>query len=621
MNSDFLSDLNLQQKRAVTFGNGPLLILAGAGSGKTRALTYRAAYLVLAKDVDPSEILLVTFTNKAANEMKERIRKLLTTHNSSLITHNPQPTASLPFAGTFHSFCVRVLKREGKLLGIESDFVIYDEQDQLDLVKQIIKQADLGTFKPASILAAISGAKNELISELEYYPLARDYFTKTVAQVYLEYQKLLKKYHALDFDDLLTRTVQLFQHHRPVLNRYQNKFKFILVDEYQDTNHAQYELTRLLAKSHQNLTVVGDCSQSIYSWRGADFRNVMRLQNDFPRLTTINLERNYRSPQTILDAAFSVISKNKSHPILKLWTDKSRGEKITLYQAKDELDEANFIVRTIRDRIDSDPGSDRRSNFYTDFAVLYRTNAQSRVLEETFLHASIPYVLVGGVRFYQRKEIKDCLAYLRFLANAKDDVSYKRLEKLGKTRLKKFLTFAENYSIKQKTEKILDNVLKTSGYLELFDPKDEADLARLDNIKELYSVAKQFPALGEFLENVALIEKENLPQNPIKNGAKKNAVTLMTLHAAKGLEFENVFMIGMEEGLFPHARSFLDKNELEEERRLCYVGITRTKKKLYLTYTNRRLYFGNYSSNELSRFVIDLPQNLIETEYASLLEE
>jgi DNA helicase-2/ATP-dependent DNA helicase PcrA len=424
------------------------------------------------------------------------------------------------------------------------------------------------------------------------------------------------------------------------LNRYQDKFKFILVDEYQDTNHAQYELTRLLAKSHQNLTVVGDCSQSIYSWRGADYRNVMKLKQDFPRLTTINLERNYRSHQIILDAAFSVISKNKSHPILKLWTDKQKGEKITLYQAKDEKDEAEFIIRKIENQMATGGTQEARTPVagapfvgghgggnrtgpvaYTQFAILYRTNAQSRALEESFLHASIPYILVGGVRFYQRKEIKDCLAYLRLLANPQDKVSYQRLEKLGKGRFKKFLTFAQNYLTKQKTTKILDDVLKASGYLELFDQKDEADLARLENIKELYSVAKQFPHLADFLENVALIEKENLPQRPLSNGTKKNAVTLMTLHAAKGLEFETVFMIGMEEGLFPHARSFLDKGQLEEERRLCYVGITRTKNKLYLTYTTRRLYFGNYSSNELSRFVIDLPQDLIELEYASLLDQ
>jgi len=590
---DFLKDLNSEQAKAVTFGNGPLLILAGAGSGKTRALTYRASFLISQKNIAPENILLVTFTNKAAAEMKKRMSRLITTN--------------LPFAGTFHSFCVRILKKEGLAINIQPNFVIYDSQDQLDTVKNAITELGLSNLKPGPVLGYISQAKNELISELEYPQYSRSEFGKAVAQVYLVYQKLLKKYNALDFDDLLFKTVKLFKSDQQLLTQYQDQFRYILVDEYQDTNKAQYELTKLLAKSHKNITVVGDCSQSIYSWRGADFRNILRLEEDYPNLTTISLERNYRSHQIILDAAFAVISKNKSHPILKLWTEKKRGQPITLYQASDEKDEARFIVRKIQDR-----------NF-SNFAVLYRTNAQSRVMEEAFLHAGIPYILVGGTRFYDRKEIKDCLAMLRLLINPLDMISYQRIEKIGKTRLKKFLEFSENLHIDSlKTFDILNLSLDAINFLEMFDRENEEDLYRLENIKELFSVAQQFPKLSEFLENVSLIEKESRPR-----GAKKdsnNAVTLMTLHAAKGLEFETIFMIGMEEGLFPHSRCTLDKSELEEERRLCYVGITRARENLYLTHTISRLYFGRRNSNDASRFIVDLPEQIIKLEYASLLD-
>lgn len=616
MSNNFFKNLNKAQKKAVSFGNGPLLVLAGAGSGKTRALTYRAAWLILEKGVDPSKILLVTFTNKAALEMKERIRKLLATSCQ-------QPVASLPFAGTFHSFCARILRREGKYLGISPDFLIYDQSDQKELIKQVFSKLGIEDFKPGSVLSAISGAKNELVSEKQYPNLAKSYFTKTVAQVYSLYQKLLLKSKALDFGDLLFKAVELFQKEEQILRKYQNQFEYILVDEYQDTNNAQYRLTHLLAKKNENLTVVGDCSQSIYSWRGADFRNILRLQEDFPQLSTINLERNYRSHQIILNAAFAVICKNQSHPILKLWTDKKKGEKIVLYQAKDEKDEAEYIIRKIQQYcsavIPTQAGI-YKDKLYSNFAVLYRTNAQSRVLEEAFLSAGIPYILVGGLRFYERREIKDCLAYLRLLVNPKDRVSYKRLEKLGKRRLKKFLNFTKNNRWEnKKTAEILIQVLKVTGYIQRLNPRDETDLARRENIKELQSVASQFPNLADFLENVALMEKGSLPKKPRKDEEINEAVTLMTLHSAKGLEFGDVFIVGMEEGLFPHSRSMLDKGELEEERRLCYVGITRAKKKLHLTYAKKRLYFGRCSSNEISRFITDLPEHLIQREYASLL--
>lgn len=595
--SDILTHLNPPQQEAVTYGEGPLLILAGAGSGKTRALTYRVAYLIKDQKIEPENILLVTFTNKAANEMKERVRKLV--------------GITPPFAGTFHSFCARILRIDGKHIGIPPNYLIYDEADQLDTIKLALEKLDISSkyFRPTSVLTTISQAKNELISATEYPQYARGHFQKTVAQVYLTYQQLLKEYEALDFDDLLFEVVRLFQKEKPVLGKYQNRFRYILVDEYQDTNRAQYILTKLLAKKWRSLCVVGDASQAIYGWRGADYRNLSHLKNDFPDLKIINLEQNYRSTQKILDAAHKVISHNTTHPILKLWTKKEGGEKISLYEAKSELDEAAFVVNKIAEH------KLKQNSPYSDFAVLCRTNAQSRVLEEAFLHAGIPYILVGGVRFYERKEIKDCLAYLRVLANPKDLVSYKRIKKLGKGRVKKFLEFREKFNPKKyPTIKILDKVLKATGYLDLYDPEDEKDLARLENIKELRSVAMEFPELNQFLENVALVQQEYLSDRPRKD-IKKEGATLMTAHAAKGTEFPVIFLVGMEEGLFPHSRSMMEKDELEEERRLCYVGMTRAKDKLYMTYARRRLYFGQRASNPVSRFIADIPENLLETEF------
>ncbi|MBU3957327.1 UvrD-helicase domain-containing protein [Patescibacteria group bacterium] len=596
--SSILTQLNPAQQEAVTFGEGPLLILAGAGSGKTRALTYRAAYLIQEKKISPEDILLLTFTNKASNEMKERIQKLLGRSNPHL-----------PFAGTFHSFCARLLRNEGKHLGIPPNYSIYDESDQLETIKLAMIKIDIPTkeYKPASILNTISQAKNELISAMEYPQYAQGHFQEVVARVYLAYQRLLKDYQALDFDDLLFATVRLFQKEKPVLKKYQNRFQYVLIDEYQDTNQAQYVLSRQLAGKWRNLCAVGDAAQAIYAFRGANYRNLMSLKKDFPDLTIINLEQNYRSTQNILQAANEVIKKNTRHPILKLWTKNEAGEKVAIFEAGNELEEAQYIINTIVNQ-----GGD-----YSDYVVLYRTNAQSRVIEEAFLHAGLPYILVGGTRFYERKEIKDCLAYLRLLANPKDMASYKRTKKLGKRRLKKFMDFTEDYdeSIHRKeltTLEILDKVLKATDYLDLYDKKDEKDLTRLENIKELRSVATEFPQIESFLENVALVQQEYLPQRPIKD-QPKNAVTLMTAHAAKGTEFPVVFMVGMEEGLFPHSRSMMDKEELEEERRLCYVGMTRAKNKLHLIYTRKRLYFGQRSMNPPSRFLADIPQDLVES--------
>ena len=598
MSETLLNDLNKDQQDAVKHTDGPVLILAGAGSGKTRVLTYRVAYLIAEKNISPTGILMVTFTNKAANEMKERIRKLI-------------KTADMPFAGTYHSLCVRILRVDGAHVRIPQNFAIYDGNDQVDAIKEVMKKLDISLkqYHPNAVLATISQAKNELIPALEYPTYARGNFQETVARVYLGYQKLLLENEALDFDDLLMKTVQLLRDHEEIARKYQDRYQYVLVDEYQDTNKAQYELTKLLSKKWHNITVVGDASQSIYRWRGADFRNILNFKADFPNVEVFHLERNYRSTQTILDAAFGVIAKNTSHPILKLWTDKGNGDRITLYEARNEQDEAMYLIQTIL----------QSGKLFSDFAVLYRTNAQSRVLEEAFLHNGIPYTLVGGTRFYERKEIKDVLAYLRILANSKDTVSYHRAEKLGKGRMEKFLKFAEEFKqdhalVTLTTLELLDRILEVTRYTELYDANVEEENYRLENIKELRSVATQFPVLTEFLENVALIEKEESkkPGKGVYPEHSRGAVTLMTLHAAKGLEFPIVAIVGMEEGIFPHSRSLMEKDELEEERRLCYVGITRAKEKLYLTYANRRLFFGTRTQNMISRFIADIPEHALD---------
>lgn len=603
MSDSLLKQLNPIQQKAVQTTDGPILILAGAGSGKTRVLTYKVAHLITHKEIPADSILMVTFTNKAAGEMKERIVNLL--KNYKKINRY-----DLPVAGTFHSLCAKILRRDGTAIGIPQHFIIYDDQDSKEAIKEAFFNLgiDKKRINPGAVLGTISQAKNELISSMEYPQYARGYFQEQVARLYIEYQKILKNNNALDFDDLMTKTVELLKKHTDICGYYQDKFRYVLVDEYQDTNHAQYVLTKLLASRWRNICVVGDAAQSIYSWRGADYRNIISFQKDYPDVKIFNLEQNYRSSQTILDAAYFIISKNKSHPILKLWTEKGQGNKIRIYQAYNEQDEADYIIDSISDLKYQYPPLK-----FSDIAVLYRTNAQSRALEEVFLHRSIPYVLVGGVRFYERREVKDALAYLRLLLNPDDSVAYRRIEKLGKTRLKKFHEFEEKYHKQMKGKLVpveaLDKVLETTTYLSLFDPDNEEDLSRLENIKELRSVASEFQDLESFLENVSLVEQEYLPDHPSKDD-KKDAVNLMTLHAAKGLEFPVVFMVGMEEGLFPHSRALLDPSELEEERRLCYVGMTRAKENLFLTFANRRLYFGQNSSNQVSRFIFEIPEDL-----------
>lgn len=609
MNMDFLKDLDPAQVEAVKQTDGLVLILAGAGSGKTRVLTYKIAYLI-SKNVKPENILAVTFTNKAANEMRERVRKLIVNSKWSIekesSPHSRFTIHNFPFVGTFHAFCAKLLRIDGKFLGIPSGYLIYDDDDSLSLIKRIMKDANISVknFRLSSILSAISSAKSELVTPVDYKQFARGPFAETVSQVYEIYQKELKETNACDFDDLLMQTVKLLEIYPSVLEKYSSRFKYVLVDEYQDVNTAQYVLTKQLASSWGNLTVVGDASQAIYSFRGADFRNILNFERDFPNARVFNLEQNYRSTGNILSVANAIITHNSSHPILKLWTSNPLGEKVSIYNAANEIDEANFIV----DRIISSKRP------YGSFAVLYRTNAQSRTVEEALLHANIPYRLYGGVRFYERKEIKDMLAYLKLIASPKDKISKNRAEKLGKRRFDAFGNLVSKLALRKKLPKpidLIEKVLEACDYLTLIDDGTEQGLQRVENVKELKSVASDFENLSTFLENVALMEGMIAPDKSYEEKNETDCITLMTIHAAKGLEFDYIFVIGMEEGLFPHSRSMLDASQLEEERRLAYVAVTRAKQKIYLTYATNRLYFGTTSANLVSRFIVDIPEELI----------
>ncbi len=590
---DYSQELNEDQLKAVTHINGPLLILAGAGSGKTRALTYKAAYLLDQQNISPENLLLMTFTNKAAHEMQERLRALV--------------GFRLPFAGTFHSFCAKLLRRYGQSLGIGNDFVIYDTQDQLQLLKSIYKRMNLDpkTLKIGSSLHAISSAKNELISPLEYAGFARGGMQRDIALIYKAYNEQLRNNHALDFDDLLVESVNLLQENEVLRNKFQDQFVHVLIDEYQDTNKAQYQLTKLLTAKHRNVCVVGDASQAIYSWRGADYRNLDLLKEDFPDLKVLRLERNYRSTAMILEAAYSVISHNTLHPILKLWTQDDGGSPIDIYEATSEYDEINHVLETIRSK----------KIPLKDVAILYRTNAQSRVIEEVLMREGIPYVLVGGTKFYERKEIKDVLSFLRLMLNPFDEVSLARVVKLGKRRYARFDLWAKSASKNLTPLELFDQVLTATDYLKDFDKDNPEELSRIENVQELRSVASTFADLGEFLENVALVEQDTKGKGLVTPLAKTvqdnpDAVVLMTMHASKGLEYDAVFLVGMEEGIFPHSRSLIDKAELEEERRLCYVGMTRAKKHLSLSYATTRLYFGSRSYNLISRFIEEIPESV-----------
>jgi DNA helicase II / ATP-dependent DNA helicase PcrA len=637
-NTELLAGLNEQQREAVLSTEGPVLVIAGAGSGKTRLLTHRIAYLIREKGISPRSILAVTFTNKAAEEMKERVKMLL---GSSFRLQ--------PWMGTFHHICMRILRSEIDKIGHKKNFTIYDDSDQLALIKKIMKEKEISTeqFNPRAMLAVISKAKGELQNVSDYIN-GESYFERVLAKIYEAYQKHLQDNNALDFDDILQKTVQIFQKYPKVLEKYQNIFRYILIDEYQDTNHAQYILVNLLAERHRNLCVVGDDWQSVYAFRGADVRNILNFENDYPESQVVKLERNYRSTQKILDAAHGIISKNTRRKDKKLWTKNASGHDIVIYKASDEQDEANFVISEIGRLTEEE-----ELNF-NDFVILYRTNAQSRAIEEAFLEAAIPYRIVGGVRFYERREVKDFLAYLRFINNSSDEISLGRIINLpprgiGNVTLVKWIKFARanNYDLISSSRKIsridglnqskidaiakfgalierlkdeakrviitdlMESVLVESGYQKSLLSEGEIGQIRYENVRELFTVAEKFKgekktdALNMFLEEVALVSSTD----DIKSSS--GSVHLMTLHSAKGLEFDTVFIAGLEEGLFPHSRSLLDQSELEEERRLAYVGITRAKKRVHLLWATTRNIFGSVRVNVASRFLEDIPKNLV----------
>ncbi|UOF92812.1 DNA helicase PcrA [Fodinisporobacter ferrooxydans] len=640
--AELLAGLNPQQREAVSHQYGPLLIMAGAGSGKTSVLTRRIAYLI-SKRVAPWSILAITFTNKAAKEMKERIAKLVGNVAEDI------------WVSTFHAMCVRILRRDIEKIGFSSTFTVLDASDQLTAIKQCMSELNIDAkkFEPRAIQTLISQAKNELQSVKKFQEqkqYANDYFGKLAGNVYEQYQKKLRMNNSLDFDDLIMKTIELFETHPDVLEFYQKKFQFIHVDEYQDTNHAQYKLIKVLAEAHYNLCVVGDSDQSIYRWRGADISNILNFERDYANATVIKLEQNYRSTKTILQAANQVIANNRSRKAKNLWSDKGQGEKIQLFRAFDEHGEAGFIAEQIADGVKS-------GRKYREFAILYRTNAQSRVIEELFLKAGIPYQLVGGIKFYDRKEIKDILAYLRLINNLQDDISLRRIinvpkRGIGDSTLAKVIEYAgakglSLFAALQEVEQIglssrfarllrefcllIRNLATMTQYLSITEITEEilkltrykAELqaektleaeSRLENIEEFLSVTKDFDQkqpgadLSAFLTDVALVSEVEQQSDETDN----DRVTLMTLHSAKGLEFPVVFLVGLEEQIFPHSRAYDNPDEMEEERRLCYVGITRAEEKLYMTTCQTRTLYGQTKSNMPSRFLKECPPELIE---------
>ncbi|WP_274654109.1 DNA helicase PcrA [Paenibacillus humicola] len=636
--------LNPPQREAVQATEGPLLIMAGAGSGKTRVLTHRIAYLIEKRRVAPWSILAITFTNKAAREMQQRVASLV------------GPSGQDIWVSTFHSMCVRILRKDIGRIGFTSNFSILDSADQLSVIRNCMKDMNIDTkkFEPKGVQAAIGGAKNELLTPERFENRAGSYFDQIVAKVYASYQKRLKSNNSLDFDDLIMTTIQLFKDEPDVLHFYQNKFRYIHVDEYQDTNRAQYMLCRMLADKHHNICVVGDSDQSIYRWRGADITNILNFEQDYPESKTIMLEQNYRSSANILNAANAVINLNAGRKPKKLWTDRGGGESIGVYVAESEHDEGYFVTSEIRKHVS-------KGRKYADHAILYRTNAQSRVIEETLIKSDIPYQIVGGIKFYDRKEIKDLLAYLRLVSNPDDDISFVRivnvpkrgvgdttvarlaeiagergvslhalLEELdwldvtgrARTSLREFremignLTrMVEYLSVTELTEKVLE----LSGYREELSRENTLESkARLENIDEFLSVTMDFEKRSEdkslvsFLTDLALIaDIDSMGRTEAEDG-EKDAVVLMTMHSAKGLEFPIVFIIGMEEGVFPHSRALMDHEELEEERRLAYVGITRAEERLYLSCARTRTLFGRASANLPSRFLTEVPDEVKE---------
>ena len=631
--SSLLEDLNPEQRRAVETTEGPLLIQAGAGSGKTKTLTHRIAYLIATHRATPFNILAVTFTNKAAKEMRERVAKLL--------GQSADNRSFMPYMGTFHGICVRLLRQDGEHVGIPRSFVIFDESDRQAAIKQASKQVMLDEKAfPARVLGGlISSAKNELIEAGEYSATAQSPAQRAAAQVYPLYEKALKDASALDFDDLINQTVKLLKNNPELRKKWQQQFKYIMIDEYQDTNAAQYALVKLLTGDSKNIAVVGDDWQSIYSWRGADFRNILKFESDYKDCTVIKLEQNYRSTKHILDAAHAVITKNEQRSDKQLWTALGEGLPVQMLQVNNERAEGEAIVRRIRNAVDSG------QHKYGSYAVLYRTNAQSRSIEEAFVHYGIPYRVVGGVRFYDRKEIKDVIAYLRLIFQPEDRVSFERIVNvpargIGAKSLQNFFAWREqnSYSLYEalmqaascgdvtpKARKafselgdiltamrvvadeasvsgLIDSLLRRIEYLKYLDDGTPQGEARQENVKELLSVAQEYQDAGldGFLEEVSLVSDLDSADF---NG---DAVTLMTLHAAKGLEFPVVFMTGLEETIFPHSRALYDQSEMEEERRLCYVGMTRARQELYMVYANSRLLYGGVQHNPPSRFLSEI---------------
>jgi len=631
--SNIIDQLNDKQKEAVLTLDGPLLVVAGPGSGKTKVLTHRIAYLIQ-QGVAPQNILAVTFTNKAANEMKERVQKLLARNRFA----KPGTPAHLPTLGTFHSVCARLLRSEASFIGFKKDFVIFDDKDSLALIKKVMNELEISDdqFNPQSIQNTISSAKNELIGPEFFSQNAQGYFQEVVAKVFGAYQTKLKKANAMDFDDLLSKTVELFSSHREILENYQNKFKYILVDEYQDTNHSQYVLINLLAQKYRNICAVGDFDQSIYSFRGADFRNILNFEKDYPQARLVFLEENYRSTKNILEAAHSIIIKNANRKEKNLFTQNAAGNPVVLFSAKDEQDEGTFVIEQIN-RLKKQEGLS-----FKDFTVLYRTNAQSRAIEESFLRYGFPYKVIGTFKFYERKEIKDLLSYLRFLQNPLDLLSLERIinlppRGLGKFSAEEYLKI-EKISLSQFTPKklkalenfqnLISDLRQTAKILPLSQTLKqiiektalrnylrngtEEGESRWENVNELFTVTKKYDPFtpGEGL--TAFLEEAALLSNHDEVETEKDVANLMTLHCAKGLEFPVVFIIGCEEGLFPHSRSMLDAWQMEEERRLCYVGVTRAKQHLYLTWAQQRNLYGSIQVNPPSRFLFDIPKNLID---------
>ncbi|EGP4887963.1 DNA helicase PcrA [Enterococcus faecium] len=649
--AELLNGMNPRQKEAVLHTDGPLLLMAGAGSGKTRVLTHRIAYLIEEKEVNPWNILAITFTNKAAKEMKERVNAILASGGEDV------------WVSTFHSMCVRILRRDVDFIGYNRNFTIIDSSEQLTLMKRILKELNIDPKKydPRSILGTISQAKNSLQTPQDFAKMQGSYYEEIVAKCYAAYQKELQYNQCMDFDDLIMNTIRLFEEHPDSLTYYQNKFHYIHVDEYQDTNHAQYTLVNLLAGRFRNLCVVGDADQSIYGWRGADMQNILDFEKDYPDAAVILLEQNYRSTKNILSAANQVIENNSNRKPKNLWTENKEGNKITYYRADNERDETRFIV----DRMQEEIRSNHRN--YGDFAILYRTNAQSRVMEETLLKANIPYKMVGGHKFYDRKEIKDILAYLNVLANPQDSISFERIVNspkrgIGPGSIEKLRSFASLHEwplleaaqnvelaniggkagqqlgsfgemIQEVTQMIpyltvtelTKEVLDRSGYLEDLKIQNTLEAqTRIENLEEFLTVTQEFDKQFEqqneedadapeekltvFLNDLALVSDiDNLEEDA-------SQVTLMTLHAAKGLEFPVVFLIGLEEGVFPLSRALMEESELEEERRLAYVGITRAEEALYLTNAFSRTLYGRTQYNRPSRFVEEIDQELLEIE-------